>query len=200
MNPRARLALMSTVTLAVLALAAIVLLGRPGASPGRSAVLEGGQIDIPAQNFTLRDQDGRAASLAAYRGQVVILTFMYSTCQDTCPVEADQIREALDDLGRAVPTLAVSVDPAQDTPINAKRFLLKQSLTGRMRFLLGTRAELAPIWKSYGIAPQTGSTKQSDHSAYVLLVDRRGALRDGFPDSQLTPDALVHDIRLLQAS
>jgi len=68
-----------------------------------------------------------------------------------------------------------------------------------MRFLLGTHAELAPIWKAYGIAPETGTNlKNSDHSAYVMLVDRRGQLRDGFPDSELTPEALAHDIRILQ--
>jgi len=200
-HPRVRLALSSVLALVVVALAAVVLFGNGSeASTPPSSTLEGGQIDIPARNFSLVDQDGHRASLGEYRGQVVILTFMYSTCQNTCPVEAQQIRGALDDLGQAIPTLAVSVDPSQDTPINAQRFLFKESLTGRMRFLLGTHAELAPIWKAYGIEPETGTnTKNSDHSAYVMLVDRRGQLRDGFPDSELTPEALAHDIRVLQA-
>jgi protein SCO1 len=202
-HPRIRLALASVLAIVVVGLAAAVVFGRAGGSGSSAASasgLEGGQIDIPARNFSLVDQNGHRASLAEYRGQVVILTFMYSTCQNTCPVEAQQIRGALDDLGENVPTLAVSVDPAQDTPINAQRFLFKESLTGRMRFLLGTRAELAPIWKAYGIAPETGTNlKVSNHSAYVMLVDRRGWLRDGFPDSELTPEALAHDIRVLQS-
>jgi protein SCO1/2 len=65
-----------------------------------------------------------------------------------------------------------------------------------MRFLLGTRAELAPVWKAYGIQPQGADF---DHSAYVLLIDRQGRQRIGFPVHQLTPDALAHDIRQLQA-
>ncbi len=202
MHPRIRLALASALAIIVVGLAAAVVFGRSGSSSAGapSSGLEGGQIDIPARNFSLVDEDGHRASLDDYRGQVVILTFMYSTCQNTCPVEAQQIRGALDDLGESIPTLAVSVDPAQDTPINAQRFLFKESLTGRMRFLLGTRAELAPIWKAYGIAPETGTNiKNSNHSAYVMLVDRRGWLRDGFPDSELTPEALAHDIRVLQA-
>jgi protein SCO1/2 len=200
-HPRLRLALTSVLALLVVALAAVVLFG--GGHPATtdaSPSLQGGQINIPARNFSLVDQNGRRASLSQYRGRVVILSFMYSTCQNTCPVEAQQIRGALDDVGQAVPTLAVSVDPAQDTPINAQRFLFKESLTGRMRFLLGTRAQLAPVWKAYGIAPETGNdVKVSNHSAYVMLVDRRGRLRDGFPDSELTPEALAHDIRVLQA-
>ena len=187
--------------LLVATLAAVVLFasGRTASAPASSG-LQGGLIDIPAHNFSLVDQNGTRTSLSQYRGQVVILSFMYSTCQNTCPVEAQQIRGALDDVGQAIPTLAVSVDPSQDTPINAQRFLFKESLTVRMRFLLGTRAELAPIWKAFGIQPETGTNvKNSDHSAYVMLIDKRGQLREGFPDSQLTPEALAHDIRVLQS-
>jgi protein SCO1/2 len=203
-HPRLRLALGAVVALVVVTLAAVVIFGggrgTATASTSSPTTLEGGQIDIPARNFSLVDQDGHRATLAQYRGQVVILTFMYSTCQNTCPVEAQQIRGALDELGQSVPTLAVSVDPSQDTPINAQRFLFKESLSGRMRFLLGTRAQLAPIWHAYGIAPETATNiKDSNHSAYVMLVDRNGQLRDGFPDSELTPEALAHDIRILQA-
>jgi protein SCO1/2 len=152
--------------------------------------------EIPPKDFALRDQDGDMASLRQYRGQPVILTFMYSTCQNTCPIMADQIRGAMNDLGHDVPALAVSVDPRNDTPLNAKRFLLKHALVGRMRFLLGSRAQLAPIWKAYGIQPQ-GS--RFDHSAYVLLIDKRGRQRVGFPMSELTPEGLAHDVKVLQS-
>jgi protein SCO1/2 len=153
--------------------------------------------DVPPKDFRLRDQDGRPASLAQYRGRVVVLTFMYSTCEDTCPLQADQIRGALDTLGGdAVPALAVSVDPANDTPDRARRFLLEHSLTGRMRFLLGKRAQLAPVWRAYGVRPQG---EAFDHSAYVLLIDERGRQRISFPLDQLTPEGLAHDVRLLQA-
>lgn len=193
---------MSLVAVLVVVLAAIVLLGGPHASTGTandSSSFDGAVSDIPAASFSLADQDGRRTTLSSYRGQVVILTFLYSTCQDTCPLMAQQIRGALDDLGHSVPALAVSVDPVNDTPLNAKRFLFKADLTGRMRFLLGTRSQLAPVWKAYGIQPQTTGSKQSDHSAYVLLIDRRGYNRDGFPASELTPEGLAHDIRLLEA-
>ena len=33
-------------------------------------------------------------------------------------------------------------------------FLLKQGMTGRMDFLLGTRQELQPVWRAFGIQPQ----------------------------------------------
>jgi protein SCO1 len=121
---------------------------------------------------------------------------MYSTCRDTCPLTAQQIRGALDDLGHDVPTLAISVDPRNDTELNARRFLVRQGLRGRMRFLLGTRAQLAPVWKAYGIRPQGAGF---EHSAYVLIVDRRGVQRVGWPVDHLTPEGLAHDLRALRA-
>jgi len=150
-----------------------------------------------APAFRLRDQDGAAVSMADYRGKPVVMTFVYSTCEDTCPGQMQSIRAALDRLGEEVPVLAVSVDPRGDTPARARRFLLEQRMTGRARFLLGSRAELEPVWKGYGIAPQRG---ELDHSAYVVLVDARGLQRIGFPASQLTPEALAHDLRALTAS
>jgi protein SCO1 len=197
MPARARLALLLTATLVLVAALAIVLFaGGSERSDGKS--FEGAlqPAGIPPIDWTLHDQDGKVARLADYRGRPVILTFMYSTCRDTCPLTAQQIRIALDDVHTDVPALAVSVDPANDTPLNARRFLAKQSLTGRMRFLLGDRAQLAPIWKAYGIQPQG---KAFDHSAYVLLIDRRGVQRVGWPVEQLRPEGLAHDLRLLGA-
>jgi protein SCO1/2 len=200
MNARLRLALMVFATLAILAAAGVVLLA--GHGPGEPALGSSGfagalRPQIPPQDFTLRDEDGRRVSLSDSRGRVTILTFMYSTCRDTCPVTATQIRLALDDLGHDVPTLAVSVDPRGDTPDSAQAFLVKRGLSGgRMRFLLGTRAQLEPVWKAYGIAPQT---KAFPHSAYVLLIDRHGRQRVSFPVEHLTPEGLVHDVRRLES-
>ena len=150
----------------------------------------------PAELTGLRDQDGRPASLRSLRGKVVVVTFLYTTCRDTCPLTADQVRGALDDLDRDVPALAVSVDPPRDTADRARRFLLQRRLSGRMRFLVGARADLARQWRAYGIQPQG---EDFEHSASVVLLDRRGRQRVGFPVSQLTPEALAHDIRVLQA-
>jgi protein SCO1/2 len=148
-----------------------------------------------APDVRLRDQDGRTFDLARERGHVVVLTFLYSTCQDTCPLIAQQIRGALDQLGHDVPAVAISVDPTQDTPGHARAFLLEQHLTARMRFLLGSRAELAPIWRAYGIQPER---VDAEHTVHVILIDGRGRLRVGFPADHLTPEGLAHDIAALE--
>ena len=113
MPARVRLALMVFASLAILAAAGVIVFTRPDSPPplGASGFAGGLRPAIPPKDFTLRDQDGHAVSLRDYRGQVVVLTFMYSTCQDTCPVTATTIRGALDDLGHDVPALAVERRP-----------------------------------------------------------------------------------------
>jgi protein SCO1/2 len=147
-----------------------------------------------APEFVLRDQDGGRATMEEYRGRPVVVTFVYSTCEDTCPALVDQVRGALDDTGLDVPLLAVSVDPANDTEARARRFLNERRMTGRARFLLGSEAELRPVWKGYGVQPQTDDL---EHSANVVLVDAEGRQRVGFPHGDLTPEALAHDLQRL---
>jgi protein SCO1/2 len=194
-SPRVRLTLMLVATLVLLGALAVVVFS--GGSKSSGAGFQGAlrPPGIPPIKFSLKDQTGKVATLSQYRGEPVILTFMYSTCKDTCPLTAQQIRGALDQLGQDVPTLAISVDPANDTRLNAKRFVNQQSLTGRMRFLLGDQAQLAPIWKAYGIQPQG---KAFDHSAYVVLVDAKGVQRVGWPVEKLSPEGLAHDLRVLE--
>jgi protein SCO1/2 len=197
MPVRARLALMLAATFVLLGALGVVLFAHGSEDAGGSG-FEGAlrPPGIPPIAFALKDQDGKVATLDQYRGQAVILTFMYSTCKDTCPLTAQQIKGALDQVGTDVPTLAISVDPANDTQLNARRFVNRQGLTKRMRFLLGGPAQLAPIWKAYGIRPQG---KAFDHSAYVVLVDAKGVQRVGWPVEKLTPEGLAHDLRLLGA-
>lgn len=196
MLPRVRLALMVAGALALLGLTAVVLLVPRDAEPAA----EGFQGFVrprgiaPAELTGLRDQDGRPVSLDELRGKPVIVTFLYTTCRDTCPLTAQQIRGALDDLDGEVPALAVSVDPPRDTAARARRFLLEQQLTGRMRFLVGARRDLARQWRAYGVQPQG---EDFEHSASVVLLDARGRQRIGFPVNQLTPEALAHDVRAL---
>ena len=149
-------------------------------------------LDVP--RFALRDQDGRVVTSRSLLGKPVVYAFVYSTCRDTCPAEVQTIRGALDDLGRDVPVMGVSVDPANDTPTRAIAFLLEQKMTGRMRFLLGTRARLRPVWKAFGIRPES---KRLEHSAHVVLADGRGRQRIGFPFDELTEERLAHDLARL---
>ena len=68
-------------------------------------------------------------------------------------------------------------------------------MLGRMRFVLGERSELAPIWRGYAIRPQAPG---AEHQARIVLVDRRGFQRTAFPVDQATPEGIAHDLRMLE--
>ena len=193
---RVRLALILTATFAVVAAGLLVLTDDP--EPAPAATPEGAvrPPGIPPSDFRLIDQEGRPTTLADVRGEVAVVTFLYTTCDDTCPLTTAQIRGALDRLGHDVPVLAFAVDPPRDTPERARRFVEQQRMTGRMRFLTGPREELARQWKAYGIRPQGDGF---EHTAHVVLLDRRGVQRIGFPVDKLTPEGLAHDLALLES-
>lgn len=149
---------------------------------------------LPAPDFTLSDQDGERVTMRELRGQPVIVTFLYTTCEETCPTQAQQIKGAFDTLGRDVPAIAVAVDPPRDTPERARAFLAEQRMTGRLAFLVGEREELAPVWEGFAAEPQR---ENLEHSGRIVLVDPKGVQRVSYPVDQVTPDRLAHDVRLL---
>jgi protein SCO1/2 len=197
-NPRVTVALF---LLAVFALGALVLVARArneeSAGVGAGSRFEGFVMPagVRAPDFELRNQDGERVSMRELRGRPVIVTFLYTTCEETCPIQAQTVRGALDQLGHDVPAIAIAVDPPRDTPERARAFLAKQRALGRLDFVLGTRAELRPLWKGFAIRPQSVT---QEHQARFTLVDSRGYQRIGFPGSQATPESLAHDVRLLE--
>ncbi|MBA3421263.1 MAG: SCO family protein [Thermoleophilaceae bacterium] len=151
---------------------------------------------VRAPDFALHDQDGGRVSMRALRGRPAIVTFLYTTCEESCPAQAQQIKLGLDRLGEDLPALAVAVKPETDTPANAQRFLREQGMVGRMDIALGSRTELEPVWKGFAIQPQLAG---AEHQARTVLIDARGYQRVGFPIDQLTPERLAKDARTLLA-
>lgn len=194
MRSRQLIALTTLVVAGLIALVAVALAARHkgGSNEFDGALLPAG---VRAPAFDLRDQNGRAVTMAQFRGQPVIATFLYSHCKDTCPVEARLLNQAVTELGKPHATvLAFSVDPAHDTRASVNAFLRKEKISVPFRWMLGTKAELEPIWKGYAVTPQTA---EAEHMARIVLIDKKGMQRIGYPLDQTTPDRIAHDMRLL---
>jgi len=149
---------------------------------------------VRAPQFELTDEREERVAMSDFRGEPVIVTFLYTHCEDTCPPAAQQVKGALDELGRDIPALAIAVEPPRDTPASARAFLSEQRMLGRMRFVLGTRDELESVWRGFAVRPQSA---RAEHQARIVLVDERGFQRIGFPIDQATPERIAHDVRLL---
>jgi protein SCO1/2 len=137
-----------------------------------------------APDFTLRDQSGKALTLASLRGRPVVLTFLDSQCTSSCPIEGRQLGSILRRLPAAQrPTLViVSVDQSGDTPAGIRHALAKWSLDGpwSVRWVNArTRPELASVWRSYGVRV-VPTTNDIVHSLALYLIDRRGYERTAY--------------------
>lgn len=198
MNPRLLLALFLTGLFAIGAAAYAIVEGEDESADAVYEDLAGSRLPdgVRAPSFELTDEREDAIAMSDFRGEPVIVTFLYTHCDDTCPPAAQQVKGALDELGHDVPALAIAVEPPRDTPESARAFLSKQRMLGRMRFVIGTRAELEPVWKGYAIRPQAPG---EEHQARIVLVDRRGFQRIGFPVDQATPEGIAHDLRRLES-
>ena len=59
---------------------------------------------------------------------MLAITFLFSTCHDLCPAEANLIGAAAEKVGDGVMVYSVSVDPDGDTPERAKAFVKRRGL------------------------------------------------------------------------
>lgn len=139
--------------------------------------------------------------LSAQRGRVVVIAFLYTRCPDVCPVIAANLNQALRTLGpqaKDVRVLAVSVDPRGDTPRAVRRYVREHRLLPQFHYLIGSRRQLARVWKAYGVGVNPNNLDLVDHTAYELLVDPKGIGRVIY-DSRVRTSAVVHDVRALQS-
>ncbi len=151
--------------------------------------------------FMLRTFDGRAVRSQQLRGKVVLLTFLDSQCTEACPILASQIAQGLDRLGgderRGVAAVAISTDPAEDTPESVRAFLEKQGALGKLLYLTRPADDIRVLWKRFKILSSHESGSDTLHSAPLRIYDRElvwaATLHAGV---DLNPQNLVHDIRV----
>ena len=136
--------------------------------------------------FILLDPEGRPRSLESFRGKVVVLYFGFTYCPDVCPTDMKQIARALQLLGKragGVQVLFVTLDPDRDTAELLGQYT--QAFDKRILALRGSEAEAMRIARAFRIyaarVPQAAGGYTIEHSAYTLLLDRKGEFRDYIP-------------------
>ncbi len=136
-----------------LALLLVILSSCSGGASFRGTVLVPGDAAPP---FRLHDQFGNSVALSDFSGKVVVLTFLYTHCPDVCPITAEALRRAqtlLGDDAREAEFVAITVDPQRDSVERAHQYSQEMDMLDRWRFLVGSREQLDPIWKSYWLDP-----------------------------------------------
>ncbi len=161
----------------------------------------GGALTPPraAPPLSLEDSSGRRYSLAGQSGRYVLVTFIYTHCPDVCPLITSNLNTVLRQRGphANVSVLAVSVDPRGDTPPSVRAYAKRMHFEPGFHFLIGSRAQLRPVWAAWHVLAVDQKPGLVDHVAYTALVDRRGNERVLY-DSQVNARQVLHDLRLLE--
>jgi len=152
----------------------------------------------------LVDQQGGAVSLSDLRGRVLAISFVFTTCSDTCPVVTAKLRDLRRRLGaefgRRVRFISISVDPLTDTPARLRAFAAKfgADIPG-WSFLTGTPAQVDEVVRGFGAYARRSDSGAVDHLNLTSLVDGQGRLRVQYLGYRFQVEEMLADLQALLA-
>ncbi|MFW9998393.1 MAG: SCO family protein [Candidatus Odinarchaeota archaeon] len=168
-----------------------------------------------APDFTLTNQDGETVSLSQLEGKVVLINFMYTSCEDAefCPLMTSHLKLIGNDLGDKLGTevmfLSVTLDPMHDTPEVMRNYgeLHGVDFTG-WQFLTGNMDTVQKVLGDYGVVAFTqediGSTDHTNHTDaegntiihnwVIKLIDQEGKIRKDYTKTSWIIEAAKNDI------
>jgi protein SCO1/2 len=181
--------------------AALLLLALMG--PGTPSPL----ADIgPAPEVRLTDATGAPFDLARLRGKVVVVSFVYTTCNGTCPATTHnlyRVQQALREAGlwgRDVEFVSISLDPKNDTPEVLARYAeIYDCDPAAWHFLTGEPARVGPVLEAWDMWARRNDQGVLDHPSRIFLLDPRGRRREIYSLEWLHPKTLLADVRGLLA-
>lgn len=179
----------------------LLALALPASAGGASAFF--GQ-DIGGEGygseFRMTDHNGRARTLADFRGQAVAIFFGYTHCPDFCPTTLAKMASVMKKLGpdaARLQVLFVTVDPKRDTEALLRAYVpaFHPSFLGLRGTPEQTRRIAQSFRVSYQIMQYRGETLV-DHTASGYLIDPQGRTRLLLPYT-LTADQIAADVRAI---
>ena len=155
-----------------------------------------------AKDFALTDHNGKARTLADFKGKVVVVFFGFTHCPDVCPTTLAEMASAMKQLGPQaddVQVLMITVDPERDTQELLAQYV--PAFDKRFLGLRGTPEQTAQVAKEFKVfyAKVPGKEPGSytmDHTAASYVFDRNGKVRLFVRYGQ-GAEPLVHDLRQL---
>jgi protein SCO1/2 len=187
--------------LAMVLLSLPFLTGQAGAAKAsRLAVIE------KAPAFALTDQSGKPLSSASLKGKVLLVSFIFTTCNGSCPATTHRMglvqrelkaRGWFDGYG-SVRLVSITLDPKRDTPEVLRGYMrLYDADPASWSFLTGPPDEVAKVVAAWKMWARPAANGQLDHPSRVFLVDRSGNIREIYNLDFLRPVWVAEDVGLL---
>ena len=160
--------------------------------------LEGSDVYM----FTLEDSTGPLWNLTEQEGKVVVLAFIFTRCDNTCPVTSQNLKvvyESLteDELAK-VSFVSVTVDWRHDSPSELNNW------SDRMGYdwphLTGAKQALDPVYENYGVFPVEQGDDSDEgytvaHPSPTYIIDSNLKGRVVWSDFDFPVDLFTEDLR-----
>lgn len=158
-----------------------------------------------APDFMLTTQDEKSLHFSDLRGKVLLVSFVFTTCNGTCPATThrlSQVQEALHRRGLLksgdVRLVSITLDPVRDTPAVLRDYMkLYDADPATWTFLTGTKPTVERVIAAWGMWARPAANGQLDHPSRIFLVDRRGRVREIYNLGFMKTADVVADIELL---
>ncbi len=155
------------------------------ADPITAEAISGGvQSDnAPVPNVALTDQNGVPVQLNNMQGKAVLLTFLDPVCTTDCPVIAQELKQAGQQLGaddRHVELVAVVANPLYRSAPVLQAFDTTEQLAQlpNWRYLTGSVPALQKVWDAFGIEVAVeGAGAMVAHNDMTFVIDPHGVVR-----------------------
>lgn len=160
------------------------------------------EVRVPIQDFALTDQEGRPFKFESLKGKLALVSFIYTSCPDVCPLMTFGMRKVQEGLKanekNSVYLLSITTDPEIDRPAILKSYAGRyQADFSNWAFLTGEPNALAPVWKGFGVKVERRGKGLVDHTALTGLVDPQGVMRFVYYGGSPDPKKILEDIRRL---
>lgn len=159
-----------------------------------------------APNFTLYDTNGEKVRLSDYKGRVVLLAFVFTSCPGVCPLISTQMSllqgqlKKQDLFADKACLLSVTVDPETDTaPVLAAYANTYGADPAGWRFLRDEPPRLRKVMAAYNEWTKKLSKGDLDHPARVYLLDPEQRIREIYSLSFFDERQTYLDIQALLA-
>lgn len=158
-------------------------------------------VNEPAAPFTLMNQNGRRVDLEEFKGKAVVMTFLYTSCTDVCPLLVQTLgsveRRLSEGEKQRVRFIGITVDPARDTPQKLKAFLKERGLgETRWQLLTGNMAKTTQVAMDYGIVVRPAPAGDFVHNSVFIVIDPAGVERVEFHGAATPVGAIAEAVSL----
>jgi|GEM_PF-617412 len=159
-----------------------------------------------APDFSLTDSSGRPFALTSLRGKAALVSFVFTTCNGSCPATTHNLYRVQETLkgarlwGEKVEFVSISLDPARDTPEVLTNYAgFYKADPAAWHFLTGTPSEVAKVVSAWGMWAKPSPSGALDHPSRIFLVDPQGREREIYSLEYLKPEMVLQDVKTVLA-